>query len=169
MRPPPRPASFASALALGFALAIACSGLAACDAGPPQGAPPAVSASAPTAPASAAQAQPPGREIAGAQQILVAYKGAERAPKTVTRTKEQARKRAEEALAKLKDKGEAFNELVKEYSDDEVTRPANGATGNFERGAMPEAFERATFALAVGEVSDVVETPLGFHIIKRTR
>lgn len=122
--------------------------------------PPAPSASAP---------RPPEREIAGAQQILVAWKGAERAPKSVTRTKADAKKRADEALSKLKDKGEAFEKVVKDYSDDEASKPAGGAVGNFERNAMPDAFSNATFALEVGATSGVVETPGGFAIIKRTR
>ena len=123
---------------------------------------------APSVSASAARA-PGERDIAGAQHIVVAWKGADRAPKAVTRTKPDARKRAEEALAKLKDKGEPFEKLVKEYSDDEASRPAAGAVGNFERNARPEAFANATFALEVGGVTGVVETPAGYSIIKRTR
>lgn len=125
----------------------------------------------PEAASSGATATPaaPVREIAGAAHILVAYKGAERAPKSVTRTKDQARKRALEVLAKVKEGKKEFAELVKEYSDDEASRPANGALGNFERNAMHPAFSDATFALQVGDTSGVVETPAGFHIIRRTR
>ena len=87
----------------------------------------------------------------------------------MTRSKADAKKRADEALARLKDKGEAFEKVAKELSDDEASRPAGGAVGNFERNAMPEAFANATFALTVGELSAVVETPSGYAIIKRTR
>ncbi len=62
-----------------------------------------------------------------------------------------------------------FEAAVKKYSDDDASKKIGGALGNFERGAMPEAFSRAAFALQVGDLSDVVETPRGFHIIKRTR
>jgi len=128
-------------------------------------APAASTAEAPT-PAPPPKAE---REIAGAAHILIAWKGADRAPKTVTRSKEEAKKRAAEVLAKVKEGKASFEELVKQYTDDEISKPANGALGNFERNAMPAAFADATFAMAVGSYSDVVETPQGFHIIKRTK
>jgi len=121
---------------------------------------------APTEPAPAATAE---RQIAGAAHILFAYKGAERAPKTITRSKADAKKRADEAHAKLKEGKATFEDLVTQYSDDEISKQANGMIGNFERNAMPAAFADATFNLKVGDVSDVVETPQGFHIIKRTK
>ena len=120
-------------------------------------------------PAPSASAAPPVREIAGAAQILVAYKGAELAAATVTRTKEAAKKRAAEALLKIKTSKMPFEEAAKKYSDDAGSKDLGGAIGNFERNAMPAAFSTATFALKVGDVSEVVETPRGFHVIKRTR
>jgi parvulin-like peptidyl-prolyl isomerase len=87
----------------------------------------------------------------------------------VTRSKEEAKRRAEEALGKIKKDKMPFEEAAKKYSDDEGSKAIGGAIGNFEKNAMPEAFSRATFALKVGDMSDVVETPRGFHIIKRTR
>lgn len=130
---------------------------------------------APAAPsASAAEPAPiaavaPPREIAGAAQIVVAYAGAELAEKTVTRTKDAAKKRAAEALDKIKKDKMPFEEAAKKYSDDAGSKDLGGAIGNFERNAMPAAFSTATFALKVGDISDVVETPRGFHLIKRTR
>lgn len=112
---------------------------------------------------------PTERQIAGAAHILIAYKGAERAPKTITRSKEEAKKRAQEALNKLKTDKATFEDIVKQYSDDDVSKPANGAVGNFERNAMPAPFADATFGMEVGALSDIVETPQGFHIIKRTK
>jgi peptidyl-prolyl cis-trans isomerase NIMA-interacting 1 len=111
---------------------------------------------------------PGGREIVGAAHILVAYKGAELAPKTVTRSKGDAKKRAEEVLAKLKAEKGTFAELAQQYSDD-PSKITGGAIGNFERNAMPSAFSDAAFGMPVGSVSDIVETPRGFHIIQRTR
>lgn len=119
--------------------------------------------------ASEAPPGPPPREIAGAAQILVAYKGAENAPKTITRSKDDARKRAEEALKELKKDESKFAELVKKYSDDPISKSTEGRIGNFERNAMPAAFSDACFAMQVDSISDVVETPRGFHIIKRTK
>lgn len=152
-------------------------GLVGCDGN--KAAPPAASATAaPSASAPASAAAPassaaapvlPEREIAGAAQILVTWKGADLAPKTVTRTKEAARKIAEEAAAKIKKDKMPFEEAAKKYSDDEGSKNIGGAIGNFEKNAMPEAFSKATFAMKVGEISDVVETPRGYHVIKRTR
>jgi NIMA-interacting peptidyl-prolyl cis-trans isomerase 1 len=62
-----------------------------------------------------------------------------------------------------------FEEAAKKYSDDPGSKDLGGAIGNFERNAMPEAFSKATFEMKVGDISDVVETPRGFHIIKRTK
>ncbi len=109
------------------------------------------------------------REIAGAAHILVAYKGAENAPKTVTRSKQDAKKRADEALKLVRADEKKFGELVKKYSDDETSKPAEGRLGNFERNAMPAAFSDKCFSMQVDTISDVVETPRGFHIIKRTK
>ncbi|APR87606.1 Peptidyl-prolyl cis-trans isomerase PpiD [Minicystis rosea] len=120
------------------------------------------------APAGSATPVAPDREIAGASQILVSYKGAELADKTVTRSKEEAKRRAEEALRKIKKDKMPFEEAAKKYSDDANSKNIGGAIGNFEKNAMPGPFSTATFALKVGEISDVVETPRGFHIIKRT-
>jgi hypothetical protein len=120
---------------------------------------------APTAPPS----PPPMREIAGAAHVLVAYKGAQLAPPAVVRTREAAQARAGEAHRLLENKTASFEDLVKKYSDDPISRSAGGAIGNFERSAMPEAFSTATFNMAAGEISQVVETPRGFHIIRRTK
>jgi hypothetical protein len=145
------------------------------DAPPPQATQPLNQADRPgpwasdAPPSVPATAEAPAREIAGAAHILVAYKGALGAPKAVSRSKELAKKRAEEALQKLRDKKATFEQLVNEYSDDLTSKPAAGAIGNFERYAMPRAFADATFDLAVGDTSEVVETPRGFHIIRRTK
>lgn len=142
----------------------------------PSAAPPASASSASTSTTASASGSveqvppsPPGREIAGAQLVLVTWKGAELAPPGVARSKADAQKRAEEAASKIKKDSMAFEEAVKKYSDDPVTKRTAGMLGNFERSAMPPAFSTATFDLKVGDVSDVVETARGFYIIKRTR
>ena len=99
----------------------------------------------------------------------MSYKGADLAPRGVTRAKADAKRIAEEALRKIKKDKVAFEEVAKKYSDDEGSKSVGGAIGNFERNAMPEAFSKVAFDLKVGEISDVVETPRGFHIIKRTQ
>lgn len=107
--------------------------------------------------------------VVGAAHILVAYKGALGAAKTVSRTKAEAKKRAEEAHEKLVAHQGTFEELVAKYSDDEISRPAGGKIGNFERNVFPPAFTDATFGMPVGGISEVVETPRGFHVILRTK
>jgi hypothetical protein len=123
---------------------------------------------APVAAPASAPAAAPAPETIIAQHVLVTYRGAKRAPKTVTRTKAEAKARAAEALGKLR-AGTAFEEVVKTYSDDAATLERMGSLGKFRRDAMDPAFASAAFALAVGAVSDVVETPFGFHVIRRTQ
>ena len=103
-----------------------------------------------------------------AQHVLIAYKGAKHAPKGVTRSKAEAKARAQEALSKVRS-GTPFEEVVKLYSDDQGSAERLGSVGKFRKGDMDSAFSSAAFALTVGEVSDIVETPFGFHIIKRTQ
>ena len=113
--------------------------------------------------------QAPGEQIE-AQHLLVMHKESMRVPAGITRTKEEAKKRAEEALAKLK-KGTAFDALVKEYSDEGGAKDRNppGTLGTFGKGRMVAPFEQAAFALKPGQTSDLVETPFGYHIIKRIK
>ncbi len=62
--------------------------------------------------------------------------------------------------------GEDFAALAREFSDDYATKQAGGDTGLFSRGQMAPAFEKAAFALELGEISDPVETSFGVHIIR---
>ena len=105
-------------------------------------------------------------EIA-ARHLLVAYQGALRASPSVTRSKAEAETRAKEALARAK-AGDDFEVLVKEFSDEPGAGERGGSLGRFQRGMMVPAFEKAAFKLAPGEVSDLIETQFGFHVIQRT-
>ena len=58
--------------------------------------------------------------------------------------------------------------FANEYSDEPNAGARGGSLGRFGRGQMVGAFEVAAFKLKVGEISDIVETPFGFHIIQRT-
>ncbi|MGH7724869.1 MAG: peptidylprolyl isomerase [Candidatus Eiseniibacteriota bacterium] len=76
-----------------------------------------------------------------------------------------ARKEANEALARVK-KGEPFSRLAQELSDDTGTAKNGGDLGWFKRGTLDSTFEEAAFKLPVGQVSNPVRTPFGFHLIK---
>ncbi len=76
-----------------------------------------------------------------------------------------ARKKAEDALARAK-KGEDFATLAEKLSDDPGSAKSGGDLGTFSRGKMVPAFETAAFDLAPGQLSEIVESPFGFHVIK---
>jgi peptidyl-prolyl cis-trans isomerase C len=78
------------------------------------------------------------------------------------------KKEKETLIRKLKeraDKGEDFAKLVKEFSDDPASRNRGGEY-TFGRGEMSGPFETAAFALRQGQISEVVETQFGYHIIR---
>ncbi len=104
-------------------------------------------------------------EEVAASHILISYAGSSRSE--ATRTKEEAKARAEEVLQKVKDGGD-FAELAKEYSDG-PSGPDGGDLGTFKFDKMAKPFSEAAFALEVDAISDVVETEFGFHVIKRTK
>lgn len=116
-----------------------------------------------------AKVEPPAGEWITAQHILVAYKGARAVPRSVTRSKEDARKVAQEAREKAKDPKLDFTDLVNLYSDDVATKDRQGSLGKIKRTSVVKEFGDAAWALKVDEVSDVVETQFGFHIIKRNQ
>jgi len=76
------------------------------------------------------------------------------------------------ALAKIKDvqrqlkAGADFADLAKKYSDDPGSKDHGGDLGYFSHGDMVDTFEKAAFALNVGDTSDIVSTDFGYHIIR---
>ncbi len=124
------------------------------------GAPPA------NAPANGAPADAP-TEIE-ASHVLVMYRGSMRAPPNVTRTKEEAQARARTVLQRARAGGD-FAALAREFSDEPGAGDRGGSLGRFGRGVMVGAFGQAAFSLRAGQVSDLVETPFGYHVIKRSR
>lgn len=78
-----------------------------------------------------------------------------------------ARQKAEDVLKRAR-AGEDFAALAKEFSDDPGSKTQGGDLGWFGRGQMIKEFEDAAFNLKDNQISDVVETKYGFHIIKVT-
>ena len=112
------------------------------------------------------------------QHVLVGFTGSVPG-KNISRTQDEAKKLADEILARAK-KGENFDELVKKYTDDSapgIYSMANhgvvSAAGEYPRGRMVAAFGDAGFPLQVGEIGmasyDSTKSPFGWHIVKRLK
>lgn len=83
------------------------------------------------------------------------------------RTRAEAKARLQEVQERLA-AGESFAALAAEFSDDATTADEGGDLGVISRGFFGEAFEEAAFSLDPGEVSDIVETDNGLHLLKVT-
>jgi peptidyl-prolyl cis-trans isomerase D len=101
-----------------------------------------------------------GDEQRQASHILIGF-GVEATEKD----KEAAKAKALDVLAQVKKNPKSFEALAKKYSQD-PSAEKGGDLGSFGRGAMVKPFEEAAYAMKVGQVSDLVETEFGYHIIK---
>ncbi|MCK5115477.1 MAG: peptidylprolyl isomerase [Candidatus Aegiribacteria sp.] len=105
------------------------------------------------------------QETIGASHILLAYQDAERS--SATRTKEEAFEIIEGLQESISDGSLTFTDAAAGHSD--CPSASNGGDlGPFPRGVMATAFEEAAFALEPGNISGIVETPFGYHLIMRT-
>ena len=92
-----------------------------------------------------------------ASHILITAEGSDKAA---------ARKKAEQLLAQLKARPGDFEKLARENSKDPGSAAQGGDLGFFGKGMMVKPFEEAVFKLKPGEISDIVESDFGFHIIR---
>jgi peptidyl-prolyl cis-trans isomerase D len=77
-----------------------------------------------------------------------------------------AKTKAEQVLQQVKQSPDKFAELAKQYSQDPGSAASGGDLGQFGPGMMVKPFEEAVFKLKIGEISGLVKTDFGFHIIK---
>lgn len=96
-----------------------------------------------------------------ASHILV--KAAKDAPKA---ERDKAKAKAEQLLEQVRKAPASFADVAKKNSDDPGSAKNGGDLDFFARGAMTKPFEDAAYAMKVGEISNVIETEFGFHIIK---
>lgn len=94
-----------------------------------------------------------------ARHILITYNSADAAD----------RMRALERVTDIRErllKGERFDRLAREYSEDPVSSRRGGDLGWAPKGSFAEAFEKYCWTAPVGELSDIVQTEYGFHLIR---
>jgi peptidyl-prolyl cis-trans isomerase NIMA-interacting 1 len=109
----------------------------------------------------------PGPEVIAARHILITYAGSPQPLPGATRSEAEARALAERVAREAKQPDADWDALAAEYTEEPGSKETGGDLGRFDRGRMVPAFEKAAFALEVGEVSDVVQSPFGFHVIMR--
>ena len=97
-----------------------------------------------------------------ASHILITYHNSEGKVDSAS-----AEATADSVLTELKS-GVSFEDLVKKYSDDTGTKDKGGDLGYFERRMMVKEFDEVAFQMEVGEISELVQTNFGYHIIKLT-
>jgi peptidyl-prolyl cis-trans isomerase SurA len=90
-------------------------------------------------------------------------------PATPSDSAKEAARAEAERIRQLALEGDDFADLARRYSQEPGAQESGGDLGWFRRGEMVEAFEDAAFQLPAGEISPVVETPFGFHVIKVER
>ena len=99
-----------------------------------------------------------------ASHILLMYAGSSRS--TASRSQQEALEGVQGFLTQLGE-GSEFGELARTHSDC-PSGASGGDLGFFGRGQMVPEFEEAAFNMEIGEVSDVIETAFGYHLVQRT-
>jgi len=96
-----------------------------------------------------------------AQHLLVSYQGASQS--TSSRTKDEAKALIEDYKKQVTPKN--FDQFVRDHSDEPGAKTSGGDLGFFSKGDMVQAFEDIVFSQETGTISDIVETPFGYHLI----
>jgi len=104
--------------------------------------------------------------MARVRHILVQFQGARGAEPRITRTREQAQQKAGELRSQLVQGPTPFAELARAESDCPSAREG-GELGRFTVGELEPGMEIALFGLETGQISEVIETPFGFHLLLR--
>ncbi len=86
--------------------------------------------------------------------------------KTADKDAAAVRKQAESVLKEAQAPGADFAALARKYSEDDASKASGGDLGFFGRGSMVKPFEDAAFGMAPGQISELVQTDYGFHVIK---
>ena len=102
-----------------------------------------------------------GKEERKASHILIAV-----AKDAAPDVREKAKAAAQALLVKARAKPDSFGDLARKNSQDSASATQGGDLGYFSKGSMVKQFEDAVFALKKGEISEVVESDFGYHIIK---
>lgn len=101
------------------------------------------------------------------KHIIVTYSGARNAPAGSNRSESQARDRAQRILGRVREPGSDFTAMILRFSDDPNAARDRGDLGLVPQGRLDPPLDRAAFALRVGEISDVIGSDQGFHILQR--
>lgn len=104
-----------------------------------------------------------GNEQRRASHILISF-----GVSATAAQKQEAKAKAEAILAQIKKDPKSFESLAIKNSQDPGSAVKGGDLGNFGRGAMVKPFEDAAFSMKVNEVSNLVESEFGYHVIKVT-
>lgn len=100
------------------------------------------------------------------RHILVRYRGARNAPDDLTRSEDDARALAQQIRVDVTAPGADFAAIARQRSED-GSASSGGDLGSLGRGRLAPEYEQAAFALQPGQISAVVQTEFGFHIIER--
>jgi NIMA-interacting peptidyl-prolyl cis-trans isomerase 1 len=108
-----------------------------------------------------------GPERIAARHILITYSTSEKPVPGATHSEAEARALARQISEEAQQPGADFAALATKYTEEPGGQQRGGDLGKFGRGQMVPAFEQVAFKLAVGQISTVVQSPFGFHVIQR--